>query len=514
MNVCKMHRLKSVKRINISYYGLSIIIVYAVYFSITAFLSAKLNVWTDEIYSLMTTSGGFSDALHNAIYEEFQAPLYFLILWCWRQINDSIFFARLLSIIFGLAAIEVFRREISRLIGRTYWVVLCAVLFLSNYVFIEFSVDIRRYTLEIFLSSLSCSLFINCYLSSNLSLLARISYLLCSLMGIYCDYYFGFLLAGHFATLIFSFNWRNFKSYLIDMTLFSFACIPLLFMLSIHMELMATDLKSTSGHFINNVDSIFSGLERYIIPFNRLIESRLLRWSVRGIFIIFSLIAICKMRIWYPYKNSILRYYVLILISLVLIFIFIVANISSSYFLGYRHFVVIYSMLILIFCSLLFLISRKYPYSILIMIVMLISYGIALCITYKSFVKPGNYIAIAEYLHKNELPNEKLYVYPHIASCGLRIYYHGINPILSLKENKNFKWEPQSEYIQTEGELQKIFMNINTKENFRLVTFCLDNELYNTKCNLLDEYMKKFNSVRKVYFDDAGIIVLYEKDRN
>ena len=147
--------------------------MYAVYFSITAFLSVKLNVWIDEIYSLMTTSGGFNDALHNAIYEEFQAPLYFLILWCWRQINDSIFFSRLLSIIFGLAAIEVFRREISRIIGRTYWVVLCVVLFLSSSVFIELSVDIRRYTLVIFLSALSCSLFVNCYLSSNLSFFSK-----------------------------------------------------------------------------------------------------------------------------------------------------------------------------------------------------------------------------------------------------------------------------------------------------------------------------------------------------
>jgi hypothetical protein len=502
--------LKYAKKINFSYYALSIALVYAAYFSITAFLSLKLNVWVDETSSLMTTSGGFNDALYNAIYQEFQAPLYFLILWCWRQIDTSIFFLRLLSIIFGLAAIEIFRREISQLIDRTCWVVLCVVFFLSSSFFIESSIDIRRYTLGIFLSALSCSLFVNCYLSSSLSLLGRIAYLTSSLIGIYSDYYFGFLLAAHFVTFLFAFNRRNFRLYLIDMALFSIACIPLFYIVNIQIGLMDKDLKSKTGQILHNIDLFMTAIEFYIIPINKLIESKILRWTVRSLLIIFAVFAILKIRIWYPSKNYILRNYLLLFINLTMIFAVIVASISSSYFLYYRHFVVIYPVLILVCCSFLFAISTKYSFVKLVMIVILVSFGIVLCINYKSLAKPGNYISIAEYLNDNDSPDQKFYVYPYHHSFGLSIYYHDINPLLPLKEIKNSHWEALSGYIDTTDELQSIFKNINTKEGFRLLVFCSKNDLYNSRCGLIDEYMKRFNNVKKVYLCDSEIIVLYE----
>jgi hypothetical protein len=510
MNVCEMPILKSVKKINISYYGLCIVIVYAVYFSITAFLSLKLNVWTDEIYSLMTTSGGFNDTLHGAIYEELQAPLYFLILWCWRQINDSIFFLRLLSIIFGLAAIEVFRQEITRLVGRTYWVVLCVLLFLSSSVFIEYSVEIRRYTLVIFLSALSSSLFINYYLSSDVGLLARVSYLSISLIGIYCDYYFGFLLAGHFAMFIIASNRRNFKLYFIDMILFSIACAPLFYILNNQIEFVAEEIRKIE-FYQHNVDLFFTALERYIIPFNNLIENRLLRWTARSILIVFAGVAIWKVRIWYQFKNVLLRNYILFLANLVVIFVVVVVNVSSSYFLSVRHFSVIYPIFFIFICGVLFEIGRKYRFALFVMIVMWVLFGITFCLSYKSFAKNGNYMAIAVYLNSNELPNHKIYVYPYTDFYGLRIYYRGINSIASLKEREVGFWKPQSEFIQTQDELKKIFMNIDKKENFRLVAFCNDNELYKRNCSLLDEYIKTLNNMKKIIIDDNRETFLYEK---
>jgi hypothetical protein len=196
-----------------------------------------------------------------------------------------------------------------------------------------------------------------------------------------------------------------------------------------------------------------------------------------------------------------------------MIFAFMAASISSSYFLFYRHFVVIYPVLFLVCCSFLFEISKKYSFVKLVMIVMFVSSGIVLCINYNSLAKKGNYISIAEYLNDNESPDIKIYVYPYHHSFSLSIYYHGINPLLPLKETKNGHWKPLSGYIHTADELQSIFNNINTKEGFRLLVFCSGNDLYNSRCDLVIEYMKRFNNVEKFYFSDSEIIVLYEKTK-
>ena len=67
--------------------------------AITVPLAAILNIWTDEAYTLNTTGKNLSYALVQAINFESQAPLYFILLNIWRSVNDSIFWARLFSII-------------------------------------------------------------------------------------------------------------------------------------------------------------------------------------------------------------------------------------------------------------------------------------------------------------------------------------------------------------------------------------------------------------------------------
>ena len=67
-------------------------------------LAWYLNIWSDEASSLYSTES-VAGAFQNAATIERQAPLYFWLLSLWRALNGSIFFARLLSIVFSVAAI-------------------------------------------------------------------------------------------------------------------------------------------------------------------------------------------------------------------------------------------------------------------------------------------------------------------------------------------------------------------------------------------------------------------------
>src|SRR5437868_1147370 len=61
-------------------------------------LARLLPIWSDEGSTLYTTEHGIAWAIQNAATFERQAPLYFWLLSLWREMNGSIFFARVPSI--------------------------------------------------------------------------------------------------------------------------------------------------------------------------------------------------------------------------------------------------------------------------------------------------------------------------------------------------------------------------------------------------------------------------------
>src|ERR1043165_7205748 len=89
-----------------------------VHLAIAVPLAWYLNIWSDETSSLYSTEHGFVYAFQNAAAFERQAPLYFWLLSLWRELNGSIFFARIPSIIASVASIWLFARLVSRYLPR------------------------------------------------------------------------------------------------------------------------------------------------------------------------------------------------------------------------------------------------------------------------------------------------------------------------------------------------------------------------------------------------------------
>ncbi|HYP50856.1 MAG TPA: hypothetical protein VEQ34_07940, partial [Pyrinomonadaceae bacterium] len=78
-------------------------------------LAWVLNLWIDEAWTMQTTARGVGYALSEGVSGERQAPLYFVLLAVWRFFDESLFFARLFSILCTAASVFVFDRIADRI---------------------------------------------------------------------------------------------------------------------------------------------------------------------------------------------------------------------------------------------------------------------------------------------------------------------------------------------------------------------------------------------------------------
>ncbi len=213
-------------------------------------LAYYLNIWADEGSTLYTTQNGFFQALQNTLGDEKQAPLYFLILSLWRLINDSIFFARLFSIICSVFSIVLFFKLV-----RKFWnenaAFFAGFFFAIHPYLIWSSLEIRVYSLIILLSLILTKLFFDGYFERRAIELSQkkkirnrqILFILTAIFSLYTNYYLGFILVGFFAVLLVLRRWQAAKKYFWQMLIVGVAILPILW--AIRMQFAV----NTGGYF-------------------------------------------------------------------------------------------------------------------------------------------------------------------------------------------------------------------------------------------------------------------------
>jgi len=179
---------------------------------ITLSLSAVLNLDTDESYSVHTTAGTAAYAFNQALHFEFQPPLYFVALWAWRHVNESVFFARLFSALCVALALVVVWAISKRIAPATNPAWITAAVAFNPFV-IWCAVEMRVYALVLLWSALLLLTFFDGFLATPRSLPARIGFALTGIAGLYTFYYLGFLLVGFGAALLALRKWRSFAAF-------------------------------------------------------------------------------------------------------------------------------------------------------------------------------------------------------------------------------------------------------------------------------------------------------------
>ncbi len=172
----------------------------------------KLDIWVDEASSLRTASGSLVSTWKSAVYFQLQPPVYFLLLNLWLKISASLEFARLLSVLFSLLSVFFVYRTWRYLFGdEFYWV--APVILLVHSFHLWAASEARGYASVIFFTSASTYYFIKLLLRKDGKgsfVVDAFLYTLSSLLGVFINYYVGFLLLGHFLNALFWFERKAF----------------------------------------------------------------------------------------------------------------------------------------------------------------------------------------------------------------------------------------------------------------------------------------------------------------
>ena len=400
-------------------------------------LAYSLNIWADEASTLYATREGFWTAFYTAASEQKQAPAYFWILSLWRYLNDSIFFARLFSVVCSLLAIYQLSRLAARFLSDRA-ALLAAAFFALHPFLVWASLEIRVYSFVVLLSVLLIRLFYAAFFESDETGLRykKSWFLIVVLLSLWTNYYLGFVIAGLFVVLVLSRKWRGSISFLLLMLIAGVAFFPLAF------ELAAEFASKTGGYQAEK--SIVEGL--------RIIWNHLLTFVLPAeIFPGDEQSAFALVRVWIVRLGGVLlaalvvvkrQYLTATTLQLAALVATVIAFLLAAYFLvgaGYveiRHAAVLFAPLTLLLGSLLSNVaqdSRETTTKAIMVtagLLVLASFSYSILTLYPNMAKRGDWERVAEFIQQNESPGQPILVFTTFDVLSLPYYYKGVNRIL------------------------------------------------------------------------------------
>lgn len=415
--------------------------------SIALYLAYFVNIWKDEASTLYTTQNGFFHALNNASANEKQAPLYFLMMSVWRSLDDSIFFARIFSILASAAAIKFFYDLVLRFIEKPA-AKFVAAFFAVNPYLIWASVEVRVYSLVILLSILLLKFFEAAYLESEKSFpakarsaqkRARIYFVLTAVFALYTNYYLGFLLVGNFLALVVVRRFRLARHYLLQMLPVGILFLPLLWVAKQQFAVRTVGFiaETSAGE---GLKILSNQILNFVYPMELSFGSAPSVFSVARICF---LLLVSATIIFFIFKENGRRIDEKVLATATVTatvcgFLLAAYFLLGTEYIAIRHFSVLFAPFALflgvlstnvlpgkiwIYCAVLF--ALLFPYT-------------KIYKQYPNFAKRGDWARVARYIEQNEKPNQAIIVFRTFDALSLPYYYKGASPI--LPGEKFFAW--------------------------------------------------------------------------
>lgn len=417
--------------------------------AITLPLAYQLNIWMDEASTLYTTRDGFPHTLSNVFADEKQAPLYFLILSVWRMFSDSIFFARLFSILAGALTVFFFHRLARRFFDE-FAANFISVLFAIHPYLIWASVEIRVYSTVILLSVLLLEFFAEGFLDeadvsrkdAKVQRKARIIYVLIAVVSLYTNYYLGFLLVGGFVALLFLRRFGTAKIYFLQMLIVGVGVLPLALVIRQQFAM------NTSGFTAEK--SVFEGLKilwnhlftlTFPVEFAPGNEPSVIT-VIRIWFVRFSTAAVIFFLLKDRFRGASQKVLAFMAITLVVaIFLLIAYLLLGAEYIASRHVAVLFVPLVL-FSGLLLtnVLPKKGLVFFVVALALLFPYS-KIYKQYPTFAKRGDWMRVAQFIRENEKPNQPIIVFQTYDALSLPFYYKGANRI--LPDEKFFDWSAE-----------------------------------------------------------------------
>lgn len=213
----------------------------ALHVLITIPLAAVSALGVDEGRSLVISSDSLAETIHRAVVVEHRPPFYFAVLQVWRGVfGDSIFAARMLSVLCAAGAVLALGAVSRRYLPRIHTPRLVAVAALSPFV-IWYAVEIHLYALMLLVSALQFITLYDGFLAGEDRVnrdeeirrcRSRVWYMVLAVIGLYTHFYSGFFLVAAAGSLLGVRRWYSLKVYAIAMVFVGVCFLPMLTVMS------------------------------------------------------------------------------------------------------------------------------------------------------------------------------------------------------------------------------------------------------------------------------------------
>ncbi|MBT4968923.1 MAG: hypothetical protein HOM80_07935, partial [Bacteroidetes bacterium] len=302
------------------------------------------DLWIDESSSLITTEVSLLKVIQQALIWEEQAPLYYFILGIWRLISTNYMFARFLSLIFMLLSVVkiymiIKQYEKSKLLLTLF------LLFISiNHNAIYSAVNIRYYSLTIFICVILICQFLKYYVSDiKPDLKEKIFFSIVATISILTQYYIGFLLLAIGGVILIHKGFKDFFRYCILMILPITVIILQCIIIFSQVETYLAYNMQGSG-VLGMFKFILVKIEDNLVAFNSFPDVRWLRYLIRIVYVFVLVTAfINRGKIRHEAK------YLIFLLVIMFIPLSVLYFTMGDDFICFRHTMFLYFPIILLF---------------------------------------------------------------------------------------------------------------------------------------------------------------------
>jgi hypothetical protein len=414
-------------------------------------LAYYLNIWSDEASTLYSTQNGPLSAVLSSVTEK-QAPFYFVLMGAWRMLGESIFFARVFSLVCTTLSIGTFF-----LIARRFWgsqTAIYSTFFFALHPYIFWAAnEIRLYSLVILISLVLVFLFEKIFLrDEEPGLTLQATFLLFATVGIYTNYYLGFQLASMFFVLIVLRRFEAAKRYFVYMMITGFVFSPMAYGFYVGLDdtLDGVELaRSVTG----GIRQIWNHLLTFVLPTelfppeDQTNMSFVRAWIVRAAAVV-AIVGLLKS------KDRLDRRMVVfgVLSAGIAGFLLFAYFAVGPLYIEIRHAAVFFVPASLFLVALIYSLTAKAKYGKqiigIISVLLIVSYSYGLTAIYPGFVKRGDWKRVANYVQMHESDNQPVIVFRTYEAIAFGQNYDGENRV--LPDTKFFYWNYEGE-IGTES---------------------------------------------------------------
>lgn len=422
---------------------------------LSLYLSATLNVWVDEAYSLDTSSQGVAHAWRQALNFELQAPGYFVLLSLWRTLSAAPLWARLFSWLCALGTLLVLVRVCRAYLPRVHPLWLVGPLALHPMLIYAAS-EIRCPALALLESAGLLLCFFHGYLDPTAdprrARRARLGYVALAVAALYTQYYLGFLLAAGGAALLVTRRFAALGRYMVGMLLPGALILPLV--LRLPGQVGAYDNIVSHVGVLGNLRYLYWRLADYLLPAEGEAAQLVRAWALRLLLV--ALAAALTWSVARARQRLTGGVFVPLLCMVVVLCGFYLAVIFAlgHMMLEYRHTIFLFFPLLL---TVHFIIRLPLAGRVVVPLALLmLGFNVAaLVVKYRPQAKTGDWQRVAHYLMRSERAGQPVLVFKAECVHPLRIYYRGPNNLLPLpREPRKDTWDAAADVLKDETPLR------------------------------------------------------------